>query len=47
MKNRENYILIDEPSELIEKINIKVENEEKNNIEQMFENIVHYNQKEG
>lgn len=42
-KNSKNYVLIDEPSDLIEKINVKREFEEKNNIEQMFENIVQYN----
>lgn len=42
-KNSKNYTLIDEPSDLIEKINVKREFEEKNNIEQMFENIVQYN----
>ena len=43
VKNKNNYVLIEEPSDLIEKINIKADNEEKNNIEQMFENIVQYN----
>lgn len=42
-KNSKNYTLIEEPSDLIEKINKKSEIEEKNNIEQMFENIVQYN----
>ena len=42
-KNSKNYTLIKEPSDLIEKINKKSEIEEKNNIEQMFENIVQYN----